>query len=282
MKHNKYRNVGVIFESLIHYTMSLIAEGEVDKATKLMKLIRNNFINKTSISECYNIYSQLLYTEAINYYHASKFYDRIVKEHNSLNHDNINREISSMFREMKEFFNIKEIMNTKAPNYKLFSSFRISTRQDNTYLLSKDLMSVETTILEHLINNKELKRLQENDIKIPNKNDKELNTDKLANVIAFKKFEKEYQDSLTEEQKECLIKFYSSDNETFKKWVDKKVNFLMNEIADKSILIDNKSMTQKLNLVSEKLSMIPNNKIDGNSFVDLMMGFKLYDYLKYI
>lgn len=283
MKHNKYRNIGVIFESLIHYAMKLISEGRVDRATKIMKVIRENFINKTSISECYNIYSQLLYSEAINYYHASKFYSRLIKEHNKLNHNIINMEISSLFSLLREDFNVKEIMNTKIPNYKLFSSFRIASAQDNNYLSSKDFMVVETVILEHLTNNNELKKLKENNIISNSKTRTELNTDRLANVIAFKNFEKKYKNELTEEQKECLIKFYSSDDKTFKNWVDKKVKFLMDEISDKSIKIENENTSNKLNLISEKLSKIISvEKIEADGFTDLMMSFKLYDYLKYV
>jgi hypothetical protein len=281
MKHNKYRNVGVIFESLIHYTMKMISEGKIDKATTLIKIIKANFINNTKISECCKIYSQLLYSEAINYYHASKFYSRLINEHNKLDHSAINAEISSMFSVIKESFDLKSIMNTKIPNYKLFSSFRISSGQDNNYLSSKDNMVVDTEILEHLIKNKELKRLKETNIKTSNKTNEEIRTDKLANMIAFKKFEQEYKNKLNEAQKNFLIKYYSSDDKVFKEWADKKINFLMNEISDKILSIDDENIIKKLSIFSERLSYISKlEKINAEGFTDLMMGLKLKEYLE--
>lgn len=283
MKHNKYKNVGVIFESLIHYTMYLISEGKTEKATEIMRVVRNNFMKKTIVAEAYNIYSQLLYSEAINYYHASKFYNRLVKEYRKLDEGKINASLSDIFKQLKENFNIKEIMDTKIPNYKLFSSFRIASNKDSLYLSPKNTMTVETVIIEHLVNNTELKKLKENNIEVVNKSYDEMRTDKMATIIAFKNFEKKYNSELTEEQKECLIKYYSSDDNSFKEWVNKKINSLMDEIADAKLKIENENTIKKLDLIYEKISHINNSKkIDSNGFIDLLMSLKLYEYLRYV
>lgn len=283
MKHNKYKNVGVIFESLIHYAMYLISEGKTEKATEIMKVVRSNFMKKTIVAEAYNIYSQLLYSEAINYYHASKFYNRLVKEYRKLDEGKINASLSNIFKQLKENFNIKEIMDTKIPNYKLFSSFRIASNKDSLYLSPKNTMTVETVIIEHLVNNTELKKLKENNIEVVNKSYDEMRTDKMATIIAFKNFEKNYNSELTEEQKECLIKYYSSDDNSFKEWVNKKINSLMDEIADAKLKIENENTIKKLDLISEKISNINNSgSIDSNGFIDLLMSLKLYEYLRYV
>lgn len=283
MKHNKYKNVGVIFESLIHYTMYLISEGKTEKATEIMRVVRNNFMKKTIVAEAYNIYSQLLYSEAINYYHASKFYNRLVKEYRKLDEGKINASLSDIFKQLKENFNIKEIMDTKIPNYKLFSSFRIASNKDSLYLSPKNTMTVETVIIEHLVNNTELKKLKENNIEVVNKSYDEMRTDKMATIIAFKNFEKKYNSELTEEQKECLIKYYSSDDNSFKEWVNKKINSLMDEIADAKLKIENENTIKKLDLIYEKISHINNSKkIESNGFIDLLMSLKLYEYLRYV
>lgn len=240
-------------------------------------------MKKTIVAEAYNIYSQLLYSEAINYYHASKFYNRLVKEYRKLDEGKINASLSNIFKQLKENFNIKEIMDTKIPNYKLFSSFRIASNKDSLYLSPKNTMTVETVIIEHLVNNTELKKLKENNIEVVNKSYDEMRTDKMATIIAFKNFEKNYNSELTEEQKECLIKYYSSDDNSFKEWVNKKINSLMDEIADAKLKIENENTIKKLDLISEKISNINNSgSIDSNGFIDLLMSLKLYEYLRYV
>jgi len=283
MKHNKYKNIGVIFESLIHYAVKLISEGKTSKASKIMSIIKKNFINKTPISECYSIYSQLLYSEAINYYHASKFYNRLIKEHNKLNHDIINRKISIMFEELKEDFNIKEIMDNKIPNYKLFSSFRIASGQENQYMSSKNSMMVETVILEHLVNNSELKKLSENNIQIISYPKEQQEIDKLALAIAFKNFEKEVSNKLTKEQKECFIKYYSLPTNEFKSWLKNEVNNILNDISDKCLTMENEKVKTKLELYFERLNKINQNlELSSENITDIMLGFELKENLRLI
>ena len=40
MKHNKYKNLGIIFESLIHYTIGLIADGKTDDPDKVISMLK--------------------------------------------------------------------------------------------------------------------------------------------------------------------------------------------------------------------------------------------------
>jgi hypothetical protein len=283
MKHNKYKNLGIIFESLIHYTIGLIADGKTEESSKIMSLIKKNFLKKTSISECYNIYSQLLYSEAINYYHASKFYNRLIKEHNKLDHSKINAEISKMFDVLKKDFNIKEIMDTKVPNYKLFSSFRIATKQENTYLRPKNQMDVEVVILEHLVNNQELKKINNNNIVEVEYPKEKQEVDKLALAIAFKKFEKDAKNNLSEDQAECLIKYYSLSEENYLKWVNKKIENMLNELCDKRESIDSVKVKEKLSLYIERIEKIYKDKnINSDTIIEVMMGFDVCRYLKTI
>tara|TARA_R110000744_G_scaffold9052_7_gene29476 strand:+ start:7689 stop:8540 length:852 start_codon:yes stop_codon:yes gene_type:complete len=283
MKHNKYKNVGVIFESMIHHTLQLISEGNTEKAGVLMGLVRKNFISNTALAESYNVFSQLLYTEAINYYHASKFYGRILKEYNSVNEGKVNAELSRLFEDIKKDFVLKEVVDTRIPNYKLFSSFRISSDQEPQHITAKDRMNIEKEILEHLINNKELKKLSENHIQSGLNSKEELETSQLAMALAFRNFEKEYRGRLGEDQKDCLIKYFSSTSKEFNGWATSKINIMLDEIADKQLTVDNGSVKEKLGLVFERLEKISkDNKITSDSITEMMMGFELCKQLKYI
>ena len=284
MKHNKYKNVGVIFESLIYYTMKLIAEGKTNEASIIMKCVKDNFMKKTAISECYNnIYSELLYSEAINYYHAGKFYHRLLKNYNKLEEGVINAEISNLFRNLKENFDVKKIMNTKIPNYKLFSSFRIASLKENGYLSPKQNMMIDTVVLEHLTNNKELKKLSETSIKLPEYNKEQQEIDKLALALALKNFEKEAKQNLNVEQKNCLIKYYTLSELDYKKWLDKELKNMINEFCDKSLVIENENIKEKINLFVERLEKIKEDlQINEKNMTEILMGFSLYENIKLI
>lgn len=283
MKHNKYKNVGIVFESLIYYTIKLISDGKTEEASIVMKNIKNNFMNKTVLAECYNeVYSELLYSEAINYYHAGKFYQRLIKRYKQFDEAKINAELSNLYNNLKEVFNLKDIMNTKIPNYKLFSSFRIASLKENIYITPKQNMKLDTVVLEHLINNKELKKLSSN-VEISSYTKEQQEVDKLALAVAFKNFEKESKNNLTQEQTECLIKYYTLSENDFKKWLEKKLINIINEISDKNLTIDNNNVKEKIKLVLQRLKFISENLIiNEDNLTEILMGVELYEKVKLI
>lgn len=277
MKHNKYRNIGVLFESMIHYTMRLVSEGKTTQASQMMKIIRNNFMKKTTISEAYNVFSQLLYTEAINYFHASRFYSNLRKEYNRIDDKVLNAEISNMNKQIKENFNLKEVINTKIPNYKLFSSFQICSLKENTYLSSKNQTILEQFIMEHLINNKELKKLSENNIVVEEYPKEQQKIDKIAMAIAFNNFKKSFRGKLTENQIQYLINFYSMSSKSFNKWVMKEIDGMVNDISSEKIVVENEGLRTKLDLAVERLKNI--KEINSDNIVEVLLFVELCDNL---
>lgn len=283
MKHNKSRNVGILFESLIHNAMLRVAENDVDGASKIISIVKNYFMENTEVSKAYKVYSQLLYTESRNVFYASKFYSNLIKEYNSLNDTKIAAEISKLHVDIAKSFSLKEMLNVKIPNYKLFASFKIMTEQTDQYLSSKDQMHCDGIILDHLVNNNEMKKLRETSGEIDVKDQGQLDTEQLAFAIALKEFHKNYGASLVGEQKECIVKYYSSPPATFNNWVFKKLDGILDEVSHACIKIEDEAVKEKLTLVNERLNKIKENReINSDSFVEIMMGFELCDKLKHV
>jgi hypothetical protein len=281
MKHNKSRNVGVLFESLIHNAMLRVAENDVDGASKLISVIKNYFMENTEVSKAYKVYSQLLYAESRNTFYASRFYSNLIKEYNSLDNTKINAEISKLHVDISKNFSLKEVLNVKIPNYKLFASFKIMTEQTDQYISSKDQMHCDNIILEHLVDNKELERVASGSGNIDIKDMGQIDAEQLAFAIAIKEFHKDYGSSLISEQKECIVKYYSSPTSTFNNWVFNKLDGMLDEVAHACLKVEDETVKEKLVLVNERLKKIKENKqINSDSFVEIMMGFELCDKLK--
>ena len=171
----------------------------------------------------------------------------------------------------------------KIPNYKLFASFKIMTEQTDQYISSKDQMHCDNIVLEHLVNNKELERVAAGCGDVDIKDIGQLDAEQLAFAIAIKEFHGSYGRSLIAEQKECIVKYYSSPTSTFNNWVFNKLDNMLDEVADASLKMEDESVKEKLVLVNERLKKIKENKeINSDSFVEIMMGFELCDKLKEI
>ena len=103
MKHNKQKNIGVLFEILNHAVLTAVSKNDIPRAQKLFSLLRENFVKPTEISKAYKIYSQFLYSEARNPYFASKFIENLKKEYSkTIKHNKLNAELASLMENINK------------------------------------------------------------------------------------------------------------------------------------------------------------------------------------
>ena len=288
MKHSKQRNVGILFEILNHAVLNEISKGHNKTAAGIFSVIKKNFMTETQISKAYRIYSQLLYSEARNPYYATRFYGNLIKEYNQTVDDKkLYNENTKLLEDISKVCNRKQIMKVNVPNYKLYASFNILINEGDVthggqYLSSRDRMTCEQNIFEHLVENKEANRLKEANAHHTNKSTDKIQTEQLALGIALKNFDKKYGKLLTTEQKDCLVKYYTTkDEKNFSNWMKKRIDNILDEVADKKDKIDNEKIKEKIELVEEKLRGIAKEEmVSTNSLKDILLSLEMKDNLK--
>ena len=288
MKHSKRRNVGILFEILNHAVLNEISRGHNKTAAGIFSVIKKHFMTETQISKAYRIYSQLLYSEARNPYYATRFYGNLVKEYNqTVDSQKLYNENTKLLDEISKVCDRKQIMKVSVPNYKIYASFNILINENNIkhggqYLSSRDRMDCEQNIFEHLVENKESKRIKEANSHHTDKPKDQLQTETLALGIALKNFDKKYGKLLTTEQKDCLVKYYTTkDERNFSNWMKKRIDNILDEVADKKSKIDNEKIMEKIELVEEKLKGISKeNTFSTNSLKDVLLSLEMKDNLK--
>jgi hypothetical protein len=99
---------------------------------------------------------------------------------------------------------------------------------------------------------------------------------------ADQKFDDAYKHLLTTEQKDYLVKYYTSaDSKEFKNWVCKKVDALLDEVADKSAAVEDKDIKRKIELVTEKLQgIIEQPTLTTSHLKDILLSVEMKDKLK--
>ena len=286
MKHNKQKNVGVLFEVLNHAVLDEVAQNNIPKAQKLFSLLRENFVKTTEISKAYKVYSQFLYSEARNVYFASKFVENLKKEYNkSVSHKKLQVELRTLMENIANVTDKKKLLKTSIPNYKTLASFHVKLHEHDQYLTSRETLAIDQNLFEHLIENQEAKRVRDRRGQFDNisrKSLEEVQTGKLSLILAIQKFDEDYKYLLTKEQKDYLVKYYtSSDNAEFKKWVCKKVDALLDEVSDKSMTIEDKDIKRKIELVTEKLNGIAEQpSVTTGNLRDILLSIEMKDKLK--
>ena len=245
-------------------------------------------MSETEISKAYRVYSQLLYSEARNPYYAARFFGDLVKEYNkTVSSKKLYNENTKLLEEISRVCNRKNIMKVNVPNYKLFASFNILINETEVnyggqYLSSRDRLACEQNIFEHLVENKEAKRIKEANAHHTDKPKEQLQTETLALGIALKNFDKKYGKLLTTEQKDCLVKYYTTkDSKNFSTWIKKRVGNILDEVADKKANIDNQKIITKVELVEQKLrGIVQEEIISTNSLKDILLSLEMKDNLK--
>ena len=286
MKHNKQRNVGVLFEILNHAVLTEVSNNNPTKAHKIFSLIKENFVKPTEISKAYKIYSQFLYSEARNYYFASKFVVNLKKEYGkTIDRNKLIAEVNTLMQNVSRLTNKKEMLKTKVPNYKTLASFYIKLHEGDQYLTSRETLQLDETLFEHLMENQEAKRVRDRrgQFEEPtNFCNEEAQTGKLSLILAIQKFDEAYKHLLTKEQKDYLVKYYtSSDDNEFKKWICERVDDLLNEVTNKALTIEDKKIKEKIDLVTEKLQGIAKQPaVTTNNLKDILLSVEMKDKLQ--
>ena len=286
MKHNKQKNVGVLFEVLNHAVLDEVAHNNIPKAQKLFSLLRENFVKSTEISKAYKVYSQFLYSEARNVYFASKFVENLKKEYNrSVSHKKLQVELRTLMENIANVTDKKKLLKTSIPNYKTLASFHVKLHEHDQYLTSRETLAIDQNLFEHLMENQEAKRVRDRRGQFDNisrKSLEEVQTGKLSLILAIQKFDEAYKHLLTKEQKDYLIKYYtSSDSADFKDWICKKVDALLDEVSDKSMTIEDKDIKRKIELVTEKLNGIAGQpSVTTGNLRDILLSIEMKDKLK--
>ena len=277
-----------MFEILNHAVLNEISKGHNKTAAGIFSIIKKHFMAETEISKAYRVYSQLLYSEARNPYYAARFFGDLVKEYNkTVNSKKLYNENTKLLEEISRVCNRKNIMKVNVPNYKLFASFNILINETEVnyggqYLSSRDRLACEQNIFEHLVENKEAKRIKEANAHHTDKPKEQLQTETLALGIALKNFDKKYGKLLTTEQKDCLVKYYTTkDDKNFSTWIKKRVGNILDEVADKKANIDNQKILTKVELVEQKLrGIVQEEIISTNSLKDILLSLEMKDNLK--
>lgn len=273
-----------MFEILSHAVLREVSEKRNRRASRLYALIKENFLKDTEISKAYKIYSQFIYSEARNVYSANLFIRNLIKEYTvNVNKKKLDAELNRLSESISRITDKKNLLKINIPNYKTIASFHIRLHEDNQYISSKENLVIDETLLDHLLENKVAKRIRDvrEQSKYEKKTIEEIQTEKLALVIALQKFDDIYGKLLTKEQKLYLEKYYTTTDATkYKRWVDKKVNNLIDEIANKSPAITDEKITEKIELVNEKLKGIVEQKsVSTSNLKDILLIVEMKDKL---
>jgi hypothetical protein len=275
IKHNKYKNTGILFELLIR---KITADTMSSQDSKAVSLIKKYFVN-TELSKENKLYQSISKSQNISEAKAESILSTILEINKTLDKNKLAKEKYNLIKEIKANFDIDDFFKAKINNYKLLSS--TYTLLEASLVPTKnldDILTSKMNILEHIA--------QIDAINPPPQSVSEFETlDKGTRALVYKimleKFNERF-NTLSDEQKEVLKEYINNISNTtnLKKYVDTKFTYLKESLLKLLPTIEDATIKIKVNETINLINPILEAKtIKDDNIVALLQYQELHSEL---
>ena len=194
LKHNKKRNTAFVYEALIRELTKSVVKNNKNKQNKIVSIMKEHFAQGTELSKELDVYKSIYETKSIEKRTAEKIVTEAKQKYSGLNKGTIFKEQSALINKINKTLS-KNIFNNFVPNYKNIATV-YSIFQDA--LPIKDRVLLEENIVDQM--SASAKTTQEGQQPMDN----------IIYSTFVSKFNEEYSNKLSENQKQLLTKYISS------------------------------------------------------------------------
>jgi hypothetical protein len=195
MNHNKKRNTAFLYEALVReLTKAVVIEKNEEKQKTIKGMLRHYFHPDKPLGMELQLYKALL-DENVEKQYADKYVFEVKNEHSKINLDELDKEQTRL---------INEINKKLSPN--VFSNFVGNYKNLATIA---QIFSKKTPIKEKIL----LEEKVITDMTSRKEQQSQPEIDNLVYKSMVKRFNQQYNESLTKEQKELLFHYISSDQD---------------------------------------------------------------------
>jgi hypothetical protein len=279
IKHNKKRNVGIIYELLVrNMTRALVSEN-ISKVNKIKALIEKHFNKSTELYQEYRIFNALsngLKNSEYSRETATALLNESKKVCNKINSKKLEREKSFLIKEINYSFG-KKFYFEHIPNYVDLATIQIvmnEWKKDNFNI--KDAVMLEEKVISSLVNAKKEDQYTNLTESINN-----TQSDKIVMNIMTKKINEKY-NHMSNDQKN-LIKSYAF---FFEKDKDRLISYL-SEQKNKSVKLlegfkeknESAYLDNKINTVISNVKSINENNLSDDTIIKFLTVSQLISEL---
>ncbi len=271
MKHNKKRNVGIIYELLLNYISANLVEDNKKDASKALRIIEKRFNNKTELYKEFRLFNALTKAKTNNEIIATKILNEAKDAIQRCDHKTIDREKSRLIRDINHVLNDKGFYFSKIDNYRELGTiqqlFNEWSKGDRSNL--KNVLALEEKVINFLMTeNKEVKKEVDPNL-----------ADSLVLKLMTEKLNKRYKDDLNGEQKQIVQKYslyHDAGNHG-------KMRDFLNQLKESTLAAmtiykeetDSEILREKLDTVVRKVNELDTNSVNDDLITKFMTVSKL-------
>tara|TARA_B100000424_G_C22901548_1_gene479451 strand:+ start:102 stop:941 length:840 start_codon:yes stop_codon:yes gene_type:complete len=275
MKHNKKRNVGIIYELLLNHISTKLLEGDKREAKAATKLIEKHFKKGTELYKEFRLFNALAKSDITHTHTVASILNEAKIASRKLNEKKLEAEKSDLLRDInykiadKDFYyrNIKDYRDLGLVHLAL-NEWRKEDRD------VKRLVDLETRLGELMLREKN---------KINEQKYNASHSDRLVLKIMTEKFNNRYGEELTPDQKtiiEGYVFLSGKEPQKLKNFFESKKIDALKSLEKFEDVSENRYLLSKLDKVRKKINNLPSNDINDASVVKFLTLTKMINEIK--
>jgi len=258
IKHNKYKNTGILFELLLRQVTSDTISGKDSASLPLIK----KYFSKSELAKEYKLYQTSIANKAISEGKAESLINTTLELHGRLNRTALRKEKYNLIKEIKSHYNLEEFFKAKVNNYKQHAAVYTLMEAYSTleFIDPTSVIDNKVTLLEH-ITRREVNKEEVKDRVMEEYSAMDKGTRMLAYKMLIEKFNEKYGE-LQPEQKSVLKEFINNVSSTtkLKEFVNVKIEGIKKELGKLTETIQDNTIKIKINEVVNLIKPLDKNQ----------------------
>jgi hypothetical protein len=274
IKHNKFRNTGLIYELLVKQTTADILSMKDSPAISILK---KYYTGKSPLVKEFKLYEFILKNKGINQAKAETILSTVTELSRKFDQNLLKKTKYTLIKEIKEHYDLEDFFSIKVRDYKALAGLYclMETQNSATLVDPQSLVDNKMTVLEHLTSStQDPDKVKDTLVEEFSKYDKDLRL--LTYRILLEKFNEKYS-TLHPEQKSLLREFINSVDSTTKlrTAVNEEIEKIKTRILASLPKVD-EIYKIKINEIVKGIVPISNKqKVDDETLTNLMHYYEL-------
>lgn len=277
-KHNKKRNIGIIYELFTRHISNLVIEGKKDKIHNATKILEKRFKKGTELYKEFRLFNALVNSSVSSKQKAVIIIENAKKEILKIDNKKLNYEKSKLINEINYTLDDNNFYYRTIPNYREYANLQNLFNEWR----KKDLSNLKNVIeKEEKVINWITKEKTDNKNKII-KEETFNESNNLVFKIMNEKINNKY-NGFNSDQKQIIQNYalYSeSDSSKFTNFLIEKKMIALNEIDQFKINCENQIILEKIDDVKNKIKSLNTNPKNDKDIIKFLTVSSLLDELK--
>jgi hypothetical protein len=279
LKHNKFKNTGILFELLTRQITADIMSNKESSAVDIVK----SYFSRGELAKEYKLYQALTKANALSEIKAETILSSTIKLSERLNRTSLRKEKYNLIKEIKKHYDLEEFFKAKIHNYKAYAAVYnlIEAQLSTEFIEPTFVIENKITLLEFLTKQNVDKNKVEDQV-MTEYASQDKNTRALISKIMIEKFNEKYANLLPEQRD--VLKIYInkiSNTVSLRDYVNESFANIKNtltELTDK--VVDQRTQIKLKELQSIIKPIDKNESVKDEDILNLLQFHELIHEIK--